>query len=78
MTDTIKQKIKNNRFVRGLYFGFRSRFGYARSKFGHLCKGASFTPPMNIINPKNIFIYSDGAIWTWTSVISAPRAMTTM
>ena len=62
MINAIKQAIKNNRFVRGLYFGYRSRFGYARSRFGYLCKMASFTPPMNIINPKNIFIYCDGAI----------------
>ena len=62
MIDAIKQKIKNNRFVRGLYFGYRSRFGYARSKFGYLCPGATFTPPMHIINPKNIYIYSEGAI----------------
>lgn len=62
MINAIKQAIKNNRFVRGLYFGYRSRFGYARSQFGHLCKSASFTPPMSIINPKNIFIYSDGTI----------------
>lgn len=62
MIETIKQAIKNNRFIRGLYFGYRSRFGYARSKFGYLSAGATFTPPLNIINPKNIFIYSDGAI----------------
>lgn len=62
MIDAIKQKIKNNRFIRGLYFGYRSRFGYARSKFGYLCPGATFTPPMHIINPRNIYIYSEGAI----------------
>ena len=62
MIDAIKQKIKNNRFIRGLYFGYRSRFGYASSKFGYLCPGATFTPPMHIINPKNIYIYSEGAI----------------
>jgi acetyltransferase-like isoleucine patch superfamily enzyme len=66
MTDAIKQMIKNNRFVRALYFGYRSRFGYARSKFGHLCEGATFTPPLHIINPKNIYIYSKGAIGNTT------------
>lgn len=72
MIDAIKQKIKNNRFIRGLYFGYRSRFGYPRSRFGHLCPGATFTPPMHIINPKNIFIYSEGAIGNAT--ISALNA----
>lgn len=72
MIDAIKQKIKNNRFIRGLYFGYRSRFGYPRSMFGHLCSGATFTPPMHIINPKNVFIYSEGAIGNAT--ISALNA----
>ncbi len=62
MINDIIQAIKNNRFIRGLYFGYRSRFGYPRSSFGYLCEKASFTPPVNIINPKNIFIYSDGAL----------------
>ena len=72
MIDAIKQKIKNNRFIRGLYFGYRRRFGYPRSRFGHLCPDATFTPPMHIINPKNIFIYSEGAIGNAT--ISALNA----
>lgn len=72
MIDAIKKKIKNNRFIRGLYFGYRSRFGYPPSHFGHLCPGATFTPPMHIINPKNIFIYSEGAIGNAT--ISALNA----
>ena len=66
------QILKNNRFVRGLYFGYRRRFGYAPSNFGYLCERATFTPPMHIINPKNIYIYSDGAIGNAT--ISALNA----
>lgn len=58
----VYKRLKNNRFIRGLYFGYRSRFGYARASFGYLCPKATFTPPMHIINPKNIFIYSEGAI----------------
>lgn len=72
MINSIIQKIKNNRFVRGLFFGYRSRYGYPHSSFGYLCRNATFTPPMNIINPRNIFIYSDGAIGNAT--ISALNA----
>lgn len=72
MINSIIQKIKNNRFVRGAFFGYRSRYGYSRSSFGYLCRNATFTPPMNLINPKNIFIYSDGAIGNAT--ISALNA----
>lgn len=72
MINYIILKIKNNRFVRGLVFGYRSRYGYPRSSFGYLCRDAAFTPPMNIINPRNIFIYSDRAIGNAT--ISALNA----
>ena len=68
----IIKRIKQNRFIRGCYFGYRNRFGYAPSKFGYLCKRATFTPPIHIINPKNIYIYSDGAIGNAT--ISALNA----
>ena len=68
----LKRRIKNNRFVRGLFFGYKDRFGYARSRFGYLCPNATFTPPMHIINPKNVFIDSEGAIGNAT--ISAHNA----
>lgn len=64
--------LKNNRFVRGLYFYIQSYFGYRRQKFGYLSRGLSFTPPCSIINPPNIFIYSDGTITNAT--ISALNA----
>ena len=58
----IVRKIKNNRFIRGWYFWFCSQFGFSRSKFGYLAKGAFFSPTVSILNPKNIFIYSDTCI----------------
>lgn len=59
---SLKQSIKNNRFIRGLFYGFKSRYGASRSKFGYLAETAFFTPPITLINPKNIFIYSSGNI----------------
>ena len=54
----IKEKIKNNRFIRGLYFSYR-RYGYRRSRFGYLSEKVTFNPPVSFVNPQNIFIYSN-------------------
>ena len=54
----IIDKIKKNRFVRGLYISYRRTFGYPRKAFGYINPNASFSPPVEIINPKNVFIYS--------------------
>ena len=50
--------IKNNRWIRGLAFSLRQNFGYSRRKFGYIEDGVTFTPPITIINPKNVYIYS--------------------
>lgn len=47
-------------------------FNYRRSKFGYLNNNVRFTPPCHIINPKNVFIYSDVEIGNCT--ISALNA----
>lgn len=59
---SINNKFKNNRFVRGLHFWWSTTFGCSRSKFGYLAKNTRFTPPLRVINSKNVFIYSDGGI----------------
>lgn len=59
---SIVRKIKNNRFVRGGYFWFRSQFGISRSMFGYLAEGAFLKPPVSFVNPKNIYIYSKTGI----------------
>lgn len=51
--------IKNNRLVRGFYFTLMRCFGYSHKKFGHLESGVTFTPPVMISNPRNVFIYSN-------------------
>ncbi len=43
----MRSKIKNNRFIRGLYFWWTSTFGCNRSEFGYLADNLRFTtPPM--------------------------------
>lgn len=51
--------IKNNRFVRGIYFLYRKVFGVARSRYGYLSKNQTFTAPFWVDNPKNLYVYSD-------------------
>lgn len=43
MISTIKKSIKQNRFIRGLYFLYRSYFGYNRHSFGFLDKEVKIT-----------------------------------
>lgn len=64
--------LKANRFIRGLLYGYRHTFFYRRSAFGFLDKDARFTPPCNIINPSNIYIYS--GIGIGNATISAVNA----
>lgn len=54
--------IKNNRFVRGLYFIYRRNFIYPKKKFGYIGEGVSFFPPVFISNPKNVFLYGHNGI----------------
>lgn len=54
--------LKSNRFIRGFLYGFLKKYNYPRRRYGYLSKGTRFTPYCQIINPSNIFIYSDTAI----------------
>lgn len=51
--------LKSIYFVRGLYMLWTSFFGLKRKKFGHYEKDIVFTPPMNFVNPRNVFLYSN-------------------
>ena len=52
----LKSKIKNNRFIRGLYFWYKSYFGYSKKSFGHIGKNVTITPPLAVSNPLNLYI----------------------
>lgn len=69
----MKRIIKNNRFIRGLYFLYNSYFGAKRSNFGYLALNAIITPPYCFGNKKNIFIYENVGIGP-DSFISATNA----
>lgn len=56
-------KIKNNRFIRGVYFLYRDYFGsLKRSKFGYIADDVTLAPPLRIANPKNVYLYGDNGL----------------
>lgn len=56
------RNIKNNRFVRGLYMGYRELFGYPKWSFGYIASDVTITPPTIIDNPKNVFLYGNNGL----------------
>ena len=48
--------LKNNKFIRGLCFFYRSFFGISRRDFGSIGKEVTLTPPYNIQKLENVFI----------------------
>lgn len=59
MLDRFIKLIKTNRYIRGFFFSIRQKYGYSRKRFGFLSDGTTLTPPITIINPSNVYIYSD-------------------
>ncbi len=67
------RRIKNNRFIRGLYFLYYNYFCLNRNTFGHIGKNVTLSPPYNFGNKKNIFILDDVGIGPY-AFISAKNA----
>ena len=58
----VKDWLKKNRLVRGVYFFYRRYFGYPRKAFGFLGDNVSLRPPLEISNPKNVYLYGDNGL----------------
>ena len=58
----LKKTLKNNRFIRGLYFLYKSYFGYGPKSFGLCGENVAITPPLQINNPKNVFFHGNNRI----------------
>lgn len=65
--------IKDNRFIRGLYFLFRSYIRPSKDKFGYLGNNVILTPPIYFSKASNVFIYDNVCIGPF-SLISAFNA----
>ena len=59
----MKNLLRYNRFIRGLYFLYRDYFGSCnRRKFGYIGDKVTLMPPLRIDNPKNVFLYGDNGL----------------
>jgi acetyltransferase-like isoleucine patch superfamily enzyme len=57
------KKLKNNRFIRGVYFLYSDYIGSAkRNKFGYIGDNVTLTPPLRIANPQNVYLYGDNGL----------------
>ena len=54
--------IKNNMFIRGLYFLYKAYFSVSRRKLGFCGPNVTLTPPLLISNPENVFLYGDNGL----------------
>lgn len=54
--------VKNNRYIRGVYFLFRSYIRPSNKKFGYVGENVTFTPPLYFSNPKNVYLYGDNGL----------------
>ena len=54
---SIKSAIKDDPFVRGCYSLYREYFGIRRRQFGFVGKDVKLIPPLNLSNPKNVYLY---------------------
>lgn len=60
-------------FLRGCYMLWKTYFSIHRSKFGYCAENVSITPPVQILRPENVFLYSKTNIAS-NSFISAYNA----
>lgn len=56
------KKIKNNRFIRGLWVLFVEQFGHSKSKFGYIADDVFINPPTFISNPRNVYLYGNNGL----------------
>ena len=56
------KRFKNNRFIRGIYFLFKSYIVPSKKKFGYMGENVTLTPPLLFSNPQNVFLYGDNGL----------------
>ena len=59
-------RIKNNIFVRGLYFFFRSYFSHNKDGFGYIGNNVVISPPYGCVERK---IFSCKRIQIWLQIL---------
>ena len=59
---SVINKIKSNLVVRGAVSLYREYFGMRRTSFGYIGERVIVIPRVNIVNPKNVFLYGNNKI----------------
>lgn len=59
---SILEKIKFDPTIRGLISLYREYIGIRRRHFGYIGEKVVIVPPINIANPKNVFLYGNNKI----------------
>lgn len=67
------RRIKNNRFIRGVYFLIKNYFGLKKKNFGYIADNVIITPPLWLNRMSNIFLYENTnlAANSWISAYNA-------
>ena len=55
-------KIKRNPTIRGLISLYKEYFGITRNQFGYVGEKVIMIPPLNIVNPANVFLLGNNKI----------------
>jgi acetyltransferase-like isoleucine patch superfamily enzyme len=59
----IYERLKSNRFIRGIHFFYRDYFGSCkRSRFGFIGENVTLMPPLRIDKPQNVFLFGDNGL----------------
>jgi len=60
---SLSDRLRQNRFIRGVYFLYRDYFGSCkRSRFGYIGENVTLMPPLRIDKPENVFLYGDNGL----------------
>lgn len=62
MGKSLRTKLQENVFLRGILFFYRTYFGFSRKKMGFCGDKVTLNPPLTLSNPSNIFLYGDNKL----------------
>ena len=61
-------RIKQNQFIKGLYFFFRNYFYNYKKHFGYCGKDVVLQPPLYIASPQKVFLYDNTNIYAYAHI----------
>ena len=58
----LKKRLRNNRFLTGIYCLWRDYMGYSRKSFGYIAEDSFITPPIKITKPANCYLMGNNTL----------------